>query len=115
MQYVKFEAHVLEVHNSSLFASFSIISGLVGPLYKSECAINVVIVAVGRWDGRRNRPVPDAVWLEQHRRALPFVLKRENERGGAVAPRLVSLLLLSLSFLLLQKPEIFIEHGISLF
>lgn len=46
-------------------------------------------VAMGRWDGRRNRPVPDAVWLEQHRRALPFVLKRENERGGAVAPRLV--------------------------
>lgn len=46
-------------------------------------------VAVGRWDGRRNRPVPDAVWLEQHRRALPFVIKRENERG-TVAPRLVS-------------------------
>ncbi|CAK1545199.1 unnamed protein product [Leptosia nina] len=43
----------------------------------------------GRWDGRRNRPVPDAVWLEQHRRALPFVLKRENER--APAPRLIKL------------------------
>ncbi|KAJ0180685.1 hypothetical protein K1T71_004089 [Dendrolimus kikuchii] len=43
-----------------------------------------------RWDGRRNRPVPDAVWLEQHRRALPFVLKRENERGAA-APRLIKL------------------------
>ncbi|XP_037295524.1 uncharacterized protein LOC115442344 isoform X2 [Manduca sexta] len=47
-------------------------------------------VAMGRWDGRRNRPVPDAVWLEQHRRALPFVLKRENERGAA-APRLIKL------------------------
>ncbi|XP_053624947.1 protein jim lovell-like isoform X3 [Plodia interpunctella] len=47
-------------------------------------------LAVGRWDGRRNRPVPDAVWLEQHRSALPFVLKRENERG-AVAPRLIKL------------------------
>lgn len=46
--------------------------------------------AVGRWDGRRNRPVPDAVWLEQHRRALPFVIKRENERGAA-APRLIKL------------------------
>ncbi|XP_026329268.1 uncharacterized protein LOC113237171 isoform X2 [Hyposmocoma kahamanoa] len=45
----------------------------------------------GRWDGRRNRPVPDAVWLEQHRRALPFVLKRENERTGAPAPRLIKL------------------------
>ncbi|KPJ06251.1 hypothetical protein RR48_14693 [Papilio machaon] len=43
----------------------------------------------GRWD-RRARPVPDAVWLEQHRRALPFLLKRENERG-AVAPRLIKL------------------------
>ncbi|XP_041977234.1 protein tramtrack, alpha isoform-like [Aricia agestis] len=43
-----------------------------------------------RWDGRRNRPVPDAVWLEQHRRALPFVLKRDNERGGP-APRLIKL------------------------
>lgn len=52
--------------------------------------MQVVVVAVGRWDGRRNRPVPDAVWLEQHRRALPFVLKRENEREGAAAPRLVS-------------------------
>ncbi|XP_062526426.1 uncharacterized protein LOC101738354 isoform X2 [Bombyx mori] len=48
-------------------------------------------VALGRWDGRRNRPVPDAVWLEQHRRALPFVLKRENERGGTAAPRLIKL------------------------
>ncbi|XP_026758172.1 uncharacterized protein LOC113517629 isoform X2 [Galleria mellonella] len=45
----------------------------------------------GRWDGRRNRPVPDAVWLEQHRSALPFVLKRENERGGTAAPRLIKL------------------------
>ncbi|CAF4938469.1 unnamed protein product [Pieris macdunnoughi] len=43
----------------------------------------------GRWDARRNRPVPDAVWLEQHRRALPFVLKRENER--APTPRLIKL------------------------
>lgn len=53
--------------------------------------LGVCDVAVGRWDGRRNRPVPDAVWLEQHRRALPFVIKRENERGGAAAPRLVSI------------------------
>ncbi|KAJ8722527.1 hypothetical protein PYW07_003707 [Mythimna separata] len=45
----------------------------------------------GRWDGRRNRPVPDAVWLEQHRRALPFVIKRENERGSAATPRLIKL------------------------
>ncbi|KAI8434736.1 hypothetical protein MSG28_003257 [Choristoneura fumiferana] len=51
---------------------------------------SLISVAAGRWDGRRNRPVPDAVWLEQHRRALPFVLKRENERG-AVAPRLIKL------------------------
>ncbi|XP_022819472.1 uncharacterized protein LOC111351666, partial [Spodoptera litura] len=50
----------------------------------------VCVLAVGRWDGRRNRPVPDAVWLEQHRRALPFVIKRENERGAA-APRLIKL------------------------
>ncbi|CAH2073488.1 unnamed protein product, partial [Iphiclides podalirius] len=50
-----------------------------------------VTAACGRWDGRRNRPVPDAVWLEQHRRALPFLLKRENERGGATAPRLIKL------------------------
>lgn len=49
-----------------------------------------MILGLGRWDGRRNRPVPDAVWLEQHRRALPFVLKRESERGGAATPRLVS-------------------------
>ncbi|GBP80889.1 hypothetical protein EVAR_52193_1 [Eumeta japonica] len=44
--------------------------------------------AAGRWDGRRTRPVPDAVWLEQHRRALPFVLKRENERPSTATPRL---------------------------
>ncbi|XP_059057170.1 uncharacterized protein LOC131850822 [Achroia grisella] len=49
------------------------------------------IAIPGRWDGRRNRPVPDAVWLEQHRSALPFVLKRENERGSAAAPRLIKL------------------------
>ncbi|XP_072943486.1 uncharacterized protein [Epargyreus clarus] len=51
---------------------------------------NAEAMSGGRWDGRRNRPVPDAVWLEQHRRALPFVLKRENERGAG-APRLIKL------------------------
>ncbi|XP_052737408.1 uncharacterized protein LOC112052136 isoform X2 [Bicyclus anynana] len=51
---------------------------------------SVVSAGGGRWDGRRSRPVPDAVWLEQHRRALPFALKRENERG-APAPRLIKL------------------------
>lgn len=70
---------------AALHGGMDAMAGLGGELRDDQ------LEGLGRWDSRRNRPVPDAVWLEQHRRALPFVLKRENERGSSSAPRLIKL------------------------
>ncbi|KAL0894118.1 hypothetical protein ABMA27_014157 [Loxostege sticticalis] len=76
--------------NNALANPFAALQGNVDLMSGISTELRDDNAEVGRWDGRRNRPVPDAVWLEQHRRALPFVLKRENERGAA-APRLIKL------------------------
>ncbi|XP_049867471.1 uncharacterized protein LOC126367779 isoform X2 [Pectinophora gossypiella] len=75
---------------ATLQGNMDLMAGMTAEL-RDENAEGASGCVIGPWDGRRNRPVPDAVWLEQHRRALPFVLKRENERGGTVAPRLIKL------------------------
>ncbi|XP_050345495.1 uncharacterized protein LOC126770253 isoform X3 [Nymphalis io] len=75
---------------ATLQGNIDLMAGMNAELRDENSEGVVVSPGAGRWDGRRNRPVPDAVWLEQHRRALPFVLKRENERG-APAPRLIKL------------------------
>ncbi|KAL4714598.1 hypothetical protein ACJJTC_006644 [Scirpophaga incertulas] len=76
--------------NNALANPFAALQGNVDLMSGMNAELREDTGEVGRWDGRRNRPVPDAVWLEQHRRALPFVLKRENERGAAT-PRLIKL------------------------
>ncbi|XP_073943722.1 uncharacterized protein isoform X2 [Choristoneura fumiferana] len=76
--------------NNALANPFAALQGNMELMSGMNAELRDENAEAGRWDGRRNRPVPDAVWLEQHRRALPFVLKRENERG-AVAPRLIKL------------------------
>ncbi|XP_022120497.1 protein tramtrack, alpha isoform isoform X1 [Pieris rapae] len=75
--------------NNTLANPFATLQGSMDLMTGMNAELTENAEVPGRWDARRNRPVPDAVWLEQHRRALPFVLKRENER--APTPRLIKL------------------------
>ncbi|XP_047988074.1 BTB/POZ domain-containing protein 18-like isoform X1 [Leguminivora glycinivorella] len=85
-----FPHNVYYNENNTLANPFAALQGNMDLMSGMNADVREDSAEAGRWDGRRNRPVPDAVWLEQHRRALPFVLKRENERG-VVAPRLIKL------------------------
>ncbi|XP_034840026.2 protein tramtrack, alpha isoform-like isoform X1 [Maniola hyperantus] len=76
--------------NNALANPFATIQGNIDLMAGMNAELRDENAEGGRWDARRSRPVPDAVWLEQHRRALPFVLKRENERS-APASRLIKL------------------------
>ncbi|XP_037973541.1 broad-complex core protein isoforms 1/2/3/4/5 isoform X2 [Plutella xylostella] len=80
--------------NNALANPFAALQGNVVDAMGAVADMRDDNIEVGRWESRRTRPVPDAVWLEQHRRALPFVFKRENERGTpapTAAPRLIKL------------------------